>query len=70
MFGKIKKIDYYTRCSYCKCVFCNEGYDMSRYAYSLQYNGRKLYFCGFNCMMKFRREHMQKPLRGANCKHS
>ena len=32
MFGKIKKIDYYTRCSYCKCVFCNEGYDMIRYA--------------------------------------
>jgi hypothetical protein len=70
MNGRIKKNDYYTGCSYCKRLFCNENYDMGEYAYSLQYNGRKLYFCGFNCMMKFRREHMQKPLRGANCKHS
>lgn len=34
MCRKVKKFDYYTRCSYCKRVFCNEGYDMSRYAYT------------------------------------
>ena len=38
MNGRIKKNDYYTGCSYCKRLFCNENYDMGEYAYSLQYN--------------------------------
>ncbi len=68
MYRKVKKFDYYTRCSYCRRVFCNEGYDMSRYAYTAFSNGRKLYFCGFNCMIRYEREHKQQKLRGENVK--
>lgn len=64
MCRKVKKFDYYTRCSYCKRVFCNKGYDMSRYAYTAFSNGRKLYFCRFNCMIRYEREHKQQKLRG------
>ena len=68
MCRKVKKFDYYTRCSYCKRVFCNKGYDMSRYAYTAFSNGRKLYFCRFNCMIRYERKHKQQKLRGENVK--
>lgn len=68
MKNKIKKLEHYTRCANCKRVFCNEHYDMGRYAYTTCVSGKKLYFCGFNCMIKFEREHKPNKLKGENVK--
>ncbi len=68
MKNKIKKLEHYTRCANCKRVFCNEHYDMGRYAYTTCVSGKKLYFCGFNCMIKFEREHKPHKLKGENVK--
>lgn len=44
MKNKIKKLEHYTRCANCKRVFCNEHYDMGRYAYTTCVSGKKIIF--------------------------
>lgn len=66
MYGKVKKSDYYTKCACCKRIFCNEHFDMSRYAYTASVKGRKIYFCGFNCMIRYEREHKPESAKSKN----
>lgn len=48
------------------CEQCNEPitqmkYSMRDYQYRMQYNGRTIYFCSWNCMRKWQRERGLTP---------
>lgn len=39
-----------------KKIFCTEEYDMASYKYRDKLGGRYIYFCSYNCMMRYKRE--------------
>lgn len=53
---KKKKENCYIKCKECKKIFCTEEYDMASYKYRDKLGGRYIYFCSYNCMMRYKRE--------------
>lgn len=51
-----KKENCYIKCKECKKIFCTEEYDMASYKYRDKLGGRYIYFCSYNCMMRYKRE--------------
>ena len=56
MVYKKKKENCYIKCKECKKIFCTEEYDMASYKYRDKLGGRYIYFCSYNCMMRYKRE--------------
>lgn len=51
-----KKENCYIKCKECNKIFCTEEYDMASYKYRDKLGGRYIYFCGYTCMMRYKRE--------------